>query len=498
MKISSETESEILRLAFNEEWPIGTIAKQLDLHRGVVSRIIKESQEFPTSKIERSKFVENHLEFLIETMKKYPNIHASRLFVMVKKRGYEGHSSSYFRKIIASIRPKKEQEAFARLATLPGEQAQVDWAEFGKVTVGKAKHKLMAFVMTLSWSRAIFVHFFFSARMPFFQQGFVDAFEFFGGVPRIILHDNLKSGVLERIGSIIRFNEDFLKVCKHYLFEPRAVNVRRGNEKGKVERSIRYIRDNFFAGRSWTTLEDLNSQALEWCLNDSFERFWRRGETILIKEAFAEERLKLNPLPKTNFYAFESIDVNIGKYAYARFYTNDYSVPPECVRKTLKIVANHSIVQIIDGLNVLATHTRSWGKYETIDDPAHTVLLQKSKKKAKTHSGLSRLIAAVPEGEAFVTGLAERGQNIGGAVTSLLKLLDLHGKDKLSKAIHEVLNSGAIHLKNIYHVLKRLDVPDSNNTPSLPIDLSPEYSNMTIEHQDLSLYDQISEESNDK
>jgi transposase len=137
--------------------------------------------------------------------------------------------------------------------------------------------------------------------MPFFQQGFVDAFEFFGGVPRIILHDNLRSGVLERVGSIVRFNDDFLDVCKHYLFEPRAVNVRRGNEKGKVERSIRYIRDNFFAGRTWTSISDLNAQVLEWCLTDSFERYWRRGETILVKEAFAEEKLKLNQLPKTRF-----------------------------------------------------------------------------------------------------------------------------------------------------------------------------------------------------
>jgi len=326
----------------------------------------------------------------------------------------------------------------------------------------------------------------------------VDAFEFFGGVPRIILHDNLKSGVLERVGSIVRFNDDFLQVCKHYLFEPRAVNVRRGNEKGRVERSIRFIRDNFFAGREWTTIEELNAQILQWCLADSLERPWRRGESKLVGDAFAEEKEKLNPLPPTQFLAQEHLDVSVGKTPFVRFYTNDYSLPPEYVGKKLEIFASHSYVQIIDKLIVVATHNRSWGKYETIEDPAHQAELKKRKKKAQIHSGLSRLIASVPEGEKFIEGLAERGQHVGGGVSSLLKLLDMHGKEKLTLAIKEALASGAIHLKSIHHVLKRLDIPNSNHIAAVPMNLAPEYSNITVENHDLSQYDKITEEKNDK
>ncbi len=167
----SEIEAEILRLAFIDEWPVGTIATQLSIHRSVVERIISQSQDATITKLTRQKLIENYLEFIMETMKKYPDIHASRLFSMVKKRGYEGRSQSYFRKIISDLRPKKMQEAFARLTTLPGEQAQVDWADFGKVSVGKATHKLMAFVMTLSWSRAVFVRFFFLHACHFFSRG---------------------------------------------------------------------------------------------------------------------------------------------------------------------------------------------------------------------------------------------------------------------------------------------------------------------------------------
>jgi transposase len=171
MTLCSENEAEILRLAFNEEWPVGTIAKQLGIHRSVIERIISQSQDLAVVNLERPRFVSNHLDFIADILKKYPDIHASRLFAMVKKRGYEGRSQSHFRKIISKIRPKKAQEAFARLTTLPGEQAQVDWADFGKVTVGKATHKLMAFVMTLSWSRTVFVRFFFLHACPFFNKG---------------------------------------------------------------------------------------------------------------------------------------------------------------------------------------------------------------------------------------------------------------------------------------------------------------------------------------
>ena len=221
-------------------------------------------------------------------------------------------------------------------------------------------------------------------------------------------------------------------------------------------------------------------------------------ETKLVKDAFAEEKLKLNPLPPTPFNAYERLSVSIGKTPYARFHTNDYSLPPKYVGKNLEIFAGHFTVQFVDGLTTIATHIRSWGKYETIEDPLHQVLLKERKKKAQTHSGLARLIASVPEGEQFVAGLAERGQHVGGGVSSLLKLLDLHGKEKLSLAIKEVLESGAIHLKNVHYVLKRLDIPNSNHIPTAPMNLPLEYSNITVEHHDLSHYDKITEDNDDK
>ena len=137
-----------------------------------------------------------------------------------------------------------------RLRSLPGEQAQVDWGHFGHLRIGRARRPLMAFVMVLSHSRQIFLRFCLDARMESFLRGHVGAFTAWGGVPRVLLYDNLKSAVLERRGDAIRFHPTLLTFAGHYRYEPRPVAVARGNEKGRFERAIRYVRDGFFAART--------------------------------------------------------------------------------------------------------------------------------------------------------------------------------------------------------------------------------------------------------
>jgi len=126
--------------------------------------------------------------------------------------------------------------------------------------------------LVLSWSRRPFLRFFLDARMASFLRGHEAAFRAWGGLPRVLLYDNLRSAVLERQGDAIRFHPLLLEFAAHYRFEPRPVAVARGNEKGRVERTIRYIRDSFFAARGWHDLDDLNAQAEAWCLGPAADR----------------------------------------------------------------------------------------------------------------------------------------------------------------------------------------------------------------------------------
>ena len=209
--------------------------------------------------------IDPYVPFIVATLEKYPQLTASRVYHMLRERGYPG-GESHFRSLIAPYRPQRAAEAFLRLRTLPGEQGQVDWASFGQLQIGRAKRPLMGFVMVLSYSLE-----YFPALLPRCPHGQLPrgppaGFRCLcGRAPASLPDHNLKSAVLQREGAAIRFNPEILQFAGHYRYEPRPVAVARGNEKGRVERAIRYIRDSFFAGRTFTDLADLNAQAEAWC-----------------------------------------------------------------------------------------------------------------------------------------------------------------------------------------------------------------------------------------
>jgi len=180
----------------------------------------------------------------------------------------------------------------------------------------------MAFVMVLSHSRQVFLRFFLDMTMGSFLRAHLEALEAFGGVPRKLLYDNLKSVVLERRGDAIRFNPILLDFAKHCRFEPLPCSVRRGNEKGRVERAIRYIRTSFFPAREFTDLADLNAQANRWCLNIAGQRKWQQDPTQRVIGAFYDEQPRLMRLPDTAFPAEDRVAVAVGKVPYVRFDSN--------------------------------------------------------------------------------------------------------------------------------------------------------------------------------
>ena len=323
MTIPPEIEAQILRYYHAEHWRIGTIAKQLRVHRDTVTRVLNQADLPGPEKLPRPSKIEPYLPFILETLAKFPTLRASRLHAMVQERGYRG-GQSRFRHIIACHRPRPPAEAYLRLRTLPGEQAQIDWAHFGHLVIGRARRPLMAFVAVLSFSRQIFLRFFLDARMENFLRGHVDAFAAWNAVPRVILYDNLRSAVLERRGDAIRFNPTLLDFAGHYRYEPRPVAIARGNEKGRVERSVRYVRDGFFAGRQFADVDELNAQADAWCYGASADRRCPDQHAVTVREAFAEEAPHLLKLPDNPYPVVERVTVWVGKTPYVRFDQNDY------------------------------------------------------------------------------------------------------------------------------------------------------------------------------
>ncbi len=229
MTISQELRANILRYHHVEKWRVGTIASQLGVHHSTVKRVLSETGIAKNKVLVEQSIIDPYLSFILEQLQRFPNLTASRLYGMVVERGYPG-GPDHFRQLISFYRPKTPAEAYLRLRTLAGEQAQIDWGHFGYMSIGEAKRPLMAFVMVLSYSRKIFLRFYLNARTENFLRGHELAFNYFSGVPRVALYDNLKSAVLDRKGDAIRFNPTLLSFAAHYRFEPRPCAAYRGND----------------------------------------------------------------------------------------------------------------------------------------------------------------------------------------------------------------------------------------------------------------------------
>lgn len=490
-----ERTAEILRLYHAEKWPIGTIATQLGLHHSVVRRVLKDKGVVLAPPVPRPSVTYPYEPFIRELLTKYPSLRSSRVYEMVRERGYIG-SESHLRRTIyeRGWRPRRLAEAYLRMRTLPGEQAQVDWAHFGRIQVGKASRPLVAFVMVLSYSRRVYLRFFLGQGMSNFLEGHVGAFEAFGGVPRVLLYDNLKSAVTERVGEAIRFNPTLLALAGHYRFEPRPVAVARGNEKGRVERAIHYIRHSFFAAREFTDLDDLNAQAAAWCLGPSSERPCPEDRSRSVATVYEEEKPSLLALPGDPFPAEERVVVRVGKTPYVRFDLNDYSVPHTHVRKNLTVVASQHTVRLLDGLELVAAHARSYDRGAQVENPAHVSELVAVKAAAREHRGMDKLHFAVPSSKRFLKLVCERGLNLGGAVSGLLSLLERHGAAELEAALAEAANAGVGHLGGVRHVLDRRR-EERGLLPPVPVALpdDPRVRDLVVVPHALSRYDALSE-----
>jgi transposase len=494
--ISPEIEAEILRLFHAEKWRVGTIATQLGIHHSTVRRVLTQSGIAAGRESLRPSMADPFIAFIVETLEKYPRLRASRLYQMVRQRGYPGRPD-HFRTIVARYRPRPKAEAYLRLRTLAGEQGQVDWGHFGKLTIGRAVRLLMGFVMVLSWSRHVFLRFYLGAAMANFLRGHVAAFEFFGSVPRVLLYDNLRCAVLERHHDAIRFHPTLLELAAHYHFLPRPVAVARGNEKGRVERAIRFIRESFFAARSWKDLDDLNDQALQWCRGVAADRKCPEDSTRTVGQAFAEEQARLLPLPDNPFPTDELVDVQVGKTPYVRFDLNDYSVPHTYARRTLVVAASLETVRVLDGNQVIATHPRSFDRDEQVEDPTHIQELADYKREAREHRGIDRLHHAVPQSRMLFEEVARRGGNLGGLTRGLIPLLDRFGADALQHAITEALEHDTPHLSALRHILDR-NRHEQGKPPPIAVELpdNPKVRDLVVNPHSLTTYDQLRQEDN--
>jgi transposase len=489
--IGPEIVARIRNLFFAEHWKIGTIAAELGLHRDTVTRALETHRFHPHGGV-RKRLTDPYVNFIRQTLEQHPRLRATRIYEMIRARGYTG-SVVQLRRLVAELRPVS-REAFLRLQTFPGEQGQVDWAHFGSVPIGRAQRKLSCFVLTLSYSRALALEFFFDQSLENFLRGHIRAFQQLGGCPRVLLFDNLRSVVLERCGQHVRFHPRILELAAHYHFAPRPCQPARGNQKGRVERSIQYIRSSFFAARPFTTLEDFNRQAAKWRQEIAHQRPWPGDDSRRVEQVFQEEKTALLPLPSHPLDTDLVLPVRSRKTIYVRFDLNDYSIPPQAVGRTLTLAASDTELRLLDGSREVARHRRSYDRHQLILDPSHQEELLKEKRKALGSTPLGPLAQAVPRIEEFLQEAFQRGESIRRLRNQLMHLLDEYGADELRRAVSEALDRQTPRAASVIFLLEKRRRSRTQPQPH-PVDLSrhPELQRFHVEPLDLEQYDDLSQ-----
>ena len=494
--ITPAQRAEIRRLYYGEHWKIGTIATQLGHHRETV-RAAVEREGAGRPGLYRPSALDPYLPFIRDTLAQYPSLRATRIHEMVRQRGYPG-SVNQLRRIVKRLRPETGRTAYRRVVTLIGEQAQVDWGSFGKVRIGRGTRAVSGFVMVLGYSRAIAALFTFDQTLESFLRGHVEALQALGGSARTLVYDNLRTAVLDRRGAAVQFHPRLLELAGHYHFAPRPCTPGRGNEKGKVERQIQYLRHAFFAARPFRDLDDLNAQFRRWRDEVAHQRTHPEMADRTVADAWADEKPRLLPLPAHPFETDLVRVVRSGKTPYVRFDRNLYSIPHTHVRKPLTLLASDTRVRILDQQTELARHRRTYDTGQTVEDPEHLEGLLAVTRQTNVHTTRDRLRATVPATTALFERLAERGEALRPHATRLLALLDDYGAQELAAAVDDALQRDALGAGSITHILEtrrrrrglkpplRLTLPDR-----------PGLRDLDVRPHDLETYDALGQHDPD-
>jgi len=489
--LDAETIARIRRLYYAEHWKIGTIVAQLGVHREAVIRAL-ERAGMPQRRAQRERQIDPYLPFIRETLERYPTLRSTRIHQMLVERGFEG-SAVHLRRIVRGLRPAR-REAFLVLRSIPGERAEVDWADFGKVTIGRAERRLSAFVMTLAHSRALYVEFFLDQKLENFLRGHVRAFIHFGGVPRTVATDNLRSVVIERRGEVFRLHDRYLELAGHYHFHPAPCRPARGNEKGRVERSIRFLRESFFAARSFLSIAQINREVLTWIARTAMTRPWPDQGQRSVAEVFEQDELPLLlPLPEHPFEVTERTVVRSGKTIYVRFDRNDYSIPHPAIERDLTLLATDTDIRIFDGSVQIARHRRSFDAGDRVTDPAHPAALLAFKRKAAGSAAASPLLLAVPEAAPFLDASVVRGAAAASVERRLQRLLSLYGSALLRQALQEALRRGTPTLESVDYLIEKARRSAARSIPAqLELTDRPDLAALHVQPHPLDGYDRLS------
>jgi transposase len=470
-------------------------AQRLGIDRKTVSKYWDGPAEDPEKPRyrQRPRMLDPYLKYITERLDAWPELTAERLYREIRIMGFDG-SRRTVRRYVAEIRPTDFRE-YKPVETLPGEQAQVDWGHCGKTVVDGVEMPLYVFVFCLSWSRVRYVEFITSLNMATFFGCMHRALEYVGGVPREVLFDNAKTVVSERVGNVVRYNEELLRLAASYGFSPKACWTSDPESKGKVESNVKYVKKDFYYARSYSSLQDLNHQAWKWC--DEVANRKVHGTTREVPfERLKDEAKYLQSLElEKPLFILENRKAT--KTQLISIEGNKYSVPPQFARKRIAYRRYEDRIELLDDREVVEQIELMVGKgKELIQDhhyPAH------NQKKRVSNPLQARFEAISPSARVYLQGLSQSGTGqLREQMENILGLAGEYEAGELEAAMKRSIEFRAYGYGRLKRILeKQRRSPQSlPSLPKKPSEVLAPYSNIEggsdVQRRNLSYYGRCS------
>lgn len=435
MKVSQW--AEIRRLAEVEHLSQRQIARRLHCSwRTVRKALAMPHPPAESGRPRRGSILDPYKPKIDALIAKYPELSAVRVLEEIRT-GADGYAGqiSVLRDYLRQIRPNR-QRVYQEVFYEPGQAMQVDWGSCGYVRIGSTTRRVSVFVAVLCYSRLCYIEFCLSERKPEFYRSLVHALDFFGGSPRRIIFDNLKTAVLNGSGRNACLHPDFLALCGHFYLEPIACERRDPESKGMVEAKVRYVKRNALQGRDeeLTCWEDYRRLAIYWRDEVANVRLHHTTRERPV-DRFQKERSRLRRLPAAPFNTDEMVPVVVNSHARVTFDGNRYSVPPGLVRKTALLRANPAEVRVLYQGQQVACHPRSYDRRQLICHPDHQLEALKMRRRVAVTEVEKAFDALGEEARKFHLELRRRAVKTSVHLRRLLNLVRIYGRQEVIAAL---------------------------------------------------------------
>ena len=430
---------------------VAQIARALGLHEQTVVKWLACEQFHPRQSAPRSSRLDPFKDQVIRLLETHP-YSAQQIYQRLRESGFEG-GFTIVKDYVRRVRPVR-REAFLKLSFAPAEAAQVDWGEYGTIGVGSTRRRLSFFVMVLCYSRLMYVEFTVSQTMEHFLAAHEHAFAAFQGCPGRLMIDNLKSAVLRRVvGEAPTFNPRYVDFARHWGFGISACNVAKGNEKGRVENGVGYIKKNFLNGLDFLDFSAVNPAAALWLETIANVRI--HGETHQRPvDRFKEEQALLHPLNPMPYDIGRIQSQRVSKQFRVALDTNHYSVPAELASQRVTLKAYPDRVCIYHQDKLVARHVRSYDRRQDIEDPDHPKELLAQRRKAREQRLLVQFLSLSRHAQAYLEGIEQRRMNPRHHLRKIVALGEIYGVDALDRAIRDGIEFAAYSCEYIANILE--------------------------------------------